>query len=100
MFGAKISGKNIFGEQMFGGFFIKSPKISVHNFGEKETFHRNRHLVDRNICSHTFSGNSILGRIKPIASYDTERVKVHTNRTFVHGKHFHRNFSQLMYIDY
>ena len=31
----KIFGENIFGEQMFGGFFIKSPKISVNNFGEK-----------------------------------------------------------------
>ena len=29
MFSAKS-----FGEQMFGGFFIKSPKISVNNFGE------------------------------------------------------------------
>ena len=28
-------GENNFGEQMFGGFFIKSPKISVNNFGEK-----------------------------------------------------------------
>ena len=35
MFGAKIFSENIFGEQMFGGFFIKSPKISVNNFGEK-----------------------------------------------------------------
>ena len=34
MFGAKGFGENIFGEQMFGGFFIKSPKISVNNFGE------------------------------------------------------------------
>ena len=33
---AKMFGAKIFGEQMFGGFFIKSPKISVHNFGEKE----------------------------------------------------------------
>ena len=32
---AKMFGENIFGEQMFGGFFIKSPKISVNNFGEK-----------------------------------------------------------------
>ena len=31
----KIFGENIFVEQMFGGFFIKSPKISVNNFGEK-----------------------------------------------------------------
>ena len=34
MFGAKIFGENILGEQMFGWFFIKSPKISVNNFGE------------------------------------------------------------------
>ena len=34
MFDAIIFGENIFGEQMFGGFFIKSPKISVNNFGE------------------------------------------------------------------
>ena len=33
---AKMFGENIFGEQMFGGFFIKSPKILVNNFGEKE----------------------------------------------------------------
>ena len=65
MFGAKSFGENIFDEKMLGGFFIKSP---VHNFGEKglrdfhrnfETFHRNRHLVDRNICSHIISGNSM-----------------------------------------
>ena len=30
MFGAKS-----FGELIFGAFFIKSPKISVNNFGEK-----------------------------------------------------------------
>ena len=28
-------GAKIFGEQMFGGFFIKSPKILVKNLGEK-----------------------------------------------------------------
>ena len=38
---------------MFGGFFMKSPKILVNNFGEKGFL--NRHLVDRNICSHTIS---------------------------------------------
>ena len=46
--------ENIFGEQMFGGFFIKSPKIISVKM-DFETFQRNRHLVDRNICSHTIS---------------------------------------------
>ena len=32
---AKMFGAKIFVEKMFGGFFIKSPKISVNNFGEK-----------------------------------------------------------------
>ena len=35
MFGAKTFRENIFGEQMFGWFFLKSPKISINNFGEK-----------------------------------------------------------------
>ena len=57
MFGAKSFSENIFGEQMFGGFFIKSPKNSVNNSVKMdfENSHRNRHLVDRKICSHTIS---------------------------------------------
>ena len=35
MFGSKSFCENNFCEQMFGGFFIKLPKISVNNFGEK-----------------------------------------------------------------
>ena len=46
----------IFGEQMFSGLSNhRKFRLIISVKMDFETFHRNRHLVDRNICSHTIS---------------------------------------------